>query len=102
MPTETHFPRPHNQRARQRCVNGAGDLQLPWWAPGTAHSASLSQWSASYAKPYPMKYQISAPMHASSRFFNRMFLTFLARMLPALRTAKPLCMRKMSAPAHIK
>ena len=31
---------------------------------------------------------------------RRMFLTFLARMLPALNVAKPACIRKMSAPAN--
>ena len=30
------------------------------------------------------------------------FLTFLARMLPALSVAKPACIRKISAPAHIR
>lgn len=49
-----------------------------------------------------MKYHASAPMQASSMFLSRMFLTFLARIEPAVRIAKPLCIRKMSAPAHIR
>ena len=39
-------------------------------------------------------------MQASSRFLRRMFLTFFARMLPALSVAKPACIRKTSAPAR--
>ena len=43
---------------------------------------------------------VSTWMPASSRFLRRMFLTFLARMLPALSVAKPACIRKISAPAR--
>ena len=42
----------------------------------------------------------STRMQASSRFLRRMFLTFFARMLPALSVAKPACIRKISAPAR--
>ena len=46
----------------------------------------------------PTDHQISAPTHASSRFFRRMFLVFFARTVPASRRAKPHCMKKTRKP----
>ena len=37
-------------------------------------------------------------MHASSMFLSRMFFVFLARTVPASRSAKPHCMKKTRKP----
>jgi hypothetical protein len=52
--------------------------------------------------PYPMRYQTMPPRQASRTDLRRMFLTFLARIEPAESMAKPACMRKTRAAAHIR